>query len=611
MRRGFGYFEEEKLHKVGDLGLWHRIFALIGNQWPWVIIAGVLAMLAVGTGLALPHLMKTAVDSYIVNPALPPGERIDGLARLALIFLSLSLLAFAASFLQYLALEWAGQNSMHRLRQQLFRRLLHLDLPFFNDNPGGKLVTRLTNDIQNMHEMLSSVIVTLFNDTLQLLGILGVLFFMNWRLAMILAILLPLIITNIYWFSRLARNISRLIRTRLARLNSYLQESLSGLSIIQLLRRESTTLDGFTRLNDEYLQLSRQQIRLFAIFMPMIELFSSLAIAMIIWYGGGEILRDRMTLGMLVAFLAYMRLFFQPVRELSQKYSIVQSAMASAERIFQLLDTPNTLTIAASPRRPHEVVGTIRFEHLSFGYQPDHLILQDFDLTINAGETVAIVGATGSGKTTIINLLERFYDPLGGRVLLDGVDLRDLDQNWLRHQVGLVMQDVLIVPGSIRDNILLDHQLDEPQLRQVLADAQLNEMLARLPNGLDTVIGEGGQSLSAGQNQLLALARILARDPRILVLDEATANVDSATEILIERAIAATISNRTSIIIAHRLSTIRRADRIIVLDHGRLAEQGNHEQLMGKRGHYFRLQQTPQTNPEQHEKDQRKTLADR
>jgi len=590
MRHDFGYFEEDRLNKVGDFSLWRRILALIGAQTPWVLGAILLALLAVGAGLALPHLMRLAVDRYIVNDTLPPLSRINGLAQLALIFLGLSLIDFAATFLQAIALEWSGQQTMHRLRQQLFSHLLDLDLAFFNKNPGGKLVTRLTNDIQNMHEMFSSVIVTLFNDSLRLLGILAVLYFMDWRLALLLTLLLPLIFANIFWFSRLARNISRLIRTRLARLNSYLQESLAGLSIIQLLHREEATQNGFATLNNEYLALANRQIRLFAIFMPMIELFSALAIAMIIWYGGGEILRERMSLGMLVAFLSYMRLFFQPVRELSQKYSIVQSAMASAERIFQLLDTESGLPAAPVARRPERLAGAVRFEGVSFGYRADEPVLHDFNLAIRPGETVAVVGATGSGKTTLINLLERFYDPTAGRILLDDTDLRDLDPNWLRHQVGLVMQDVLIVPGTIRDNILLDHQLTDQQLTKVLADAQLHELLTLLPDGLETVIGEGGMTLSTGQNQLLALARILARDPRILVLDEATANVDSATEILIERAIATTISNRTSIIIAHRLSTIRRADRIIVIHRGRLVEEGDHDQLMARHGHYQQMQ---------------------
>ncbi|MDH3359230.1 MAG: ABC transporter ATP-binding protein/permease [Desulfobulbaceae bacterium] len=591
MRRGFGYFEEEQLNKVGDITLWQRILSLIGRQWPWVAIAIIFALVSVGSGLTLPHLMQLAIDRFIVNQTLPGTERIAGLGRLSLFFLGLSLLGFMADFLQSIALEWAGQKTMHRLRQQLFSRLLDLDLAFFNNNPGGKLVTRLTNDIQNMNEMFSSVIVTLFNDTLRLIGILVVLFFMNWRLAAILALLLPLIFTNIYWFSRLARDVSRLIRTVMARFNSYLQESLSGLSIIQLLKREPTTLDGFVRLNNDYLELSRKQIRIFAIFMPMTELFSSLAIAMIIWYGGGEILQDRMSLGMLVAFLAYMRLFFQPVRELSQKYSIVQSAMSSAERIFQLVDTDNTLPIASNPLQPKEVIGKVCFDNVSFGYLPDHPVLHNFNLTIEAGSTVAIVGATGSGKTTIINLLERFYDPTHGQVLLDNINLCELDQQWLRNQIGLVMQDVLIIPGTVRDNILLDHHLTNEELAQILTDAQLNEMIGRLPDGLETIIGEGGQTLSSGQNQLLALARILARNPRVLVLDEATANVDSATEILIERAIATTLANRTSIVIAHRLSTIRRADRIIVLDNGRIIEQGSHSQLMADQGHYHQMQQ--------------------
>jgi len=598
MRHDFGYFEEDQLGQVGDMGLWRRILRLIDRQWKWVAAAILLALVAVAAGLALPHLMRIAVDRYIVDQTLPATARLAGLGRLTLFFLLLSLLAFAANFLESVALEWSGQHTMHRLRQRLFRHLLDLDLDFFNAHPGGKLVTRLTNDIQNMHEMFTSVIVTLFNDSLRLAGILAILFWMNWRLALCLALLLPLILTNVLWFSRLARDISRLIRTQLARINAFLQETLSGLTLIQLLHREKESNAHFADLNRVYLDQTRHQIRLFAIFMPMIEVFSSLAIAMIIWYGGGEILRERMSLGMLVAFLSYMRLFFQPVREMSQKYSIVQSALASAERIFQLLDTRSHLALPTAPKRPAQLTGAVRFEAVTFGYRPEHPILHDLDLDIRPGETVAVVGATGAGKSTLINLLERFYDPDQGRVLIDGLDLRALDPRWLRRQVGLVMQEVLIVPGSVRENILLDHDLDEAELHRVLADAQLADLVAELPQGLDTVIGAGGMTLSAGQHQLLALARILARDPRILVLDEATANVDSSTEIRIEQALAKTLANRTSIVIAHRLSTIRRAHRIVVIHRGRIVEQGDHDSLMALAGRYQRLQRSLYLGPE-------------
>ncbi len=592
MRHDFGYFEEDQLGQLGDVRLWRRILRLVDGQWPWVVSGILLALLAVAAGLALPYLMRLAVDRYIVNQALATPARLAGLAHLALVFLGLSVLAFVATFLQTVALEWSGQHTMHRLRQQLFSHLLDLDLAFFSAHPVGKLVTRLTNDIQNMHEMFTSVIVTLFNDSLQLFGILAILFWMNWRLALALTLLLPLILANVLWFSRLARDVSRLIRTQLARINAFLQEAISGLTVIQLLHREEESSRRFSDLNDTYFTRTRHQIRLFAIFMPMIEIFSSLAIAMILWYGGGEIIRSRMSLGMLVAFLSYMRLFFQPVRELSQKYSIVQSALASAERIFQLLDNHARLPLATDPQQPAELVGEVRFKKITFGYHPDHPILHDFDLSIRSGETVAVVGATGAGKSTLINLLERFYDPDQGRVEIDGIDLRELDPVWLRNRVGLVMQEVLIVPGTIRDNILLDHSLPESALRRVVADAQLAELISELPQGLDTVVGEGGMGLSAGQRQLLALARILARDPRILVLDEATANVDSATEIRIEQAMAKTLANRTSIVIAHRLSTIRRAHRIVVIHRGRLAEEGDHESLMAANGRYRRLRES-------------------
>jgi len=589
MRDNYGYFEEDKLGKFGDLGLWRRIVLLGWPYWQGALLAVLLSLLVVASSLALPHIMRLAVDGAIVNEALAGPERLEKLGRLSVLFFLLMGLEFVGNFFQVLALEWTGQRIMHRMRQLLFSRLLGLDLAFFNANPAGKLVTRLTNDIQNMHEMFTSVIVTLFNDFLKLAGILVILFWMNWRLALVLCLLLPIMFGNTVWFSRLARDAFRQIRSQLALINAFLQESLSGLSIIQLFQRERPAALQFARLNQEYYGKTLYQIKIFGIFLPAIEILSALAIGAILWYGGSQIMAGGMSIGMLVAFLAYMRLFFQPLRELSQKYSIVQSALASAERIFELLDSRQVLPVAAPAFAPDRVRGEIEFCRVSFGYGKDQPVLQEFSVKIAPGETIAIVGATGSGKTTVINLLERFYDPDAGSVLLDGNDLRLLSPDWLRRQIGLVMQDVFLIPGTIRDNIMLDQKREDGELVEILGRAQLGPFLASLPAGLDTRVGEGGMDLSAGQRQLLSFARVLARDPQILVLDEATSSVDVESEMLIEEVIGASFAGRTNIVIAHRISTIRRADRILVFAKGRIAEQGSHAELTARGGLYRQL----------------------
>ena len=582
MQHNYGFFEEDKLGDVKDAQLWRRILIFGLPQKNGILLAIFLALTVIATSLALPHLTKIAIDQYITNETITRSARMIGLQHLAWIFALMVVIGFAANFFQVTVLEWTGQNIMHDLRQKLFAHLLKQEMAFFNKTPTGKLVTRLSNDIQNMNEMFTSVIVTLFNDGIQFVAILAILCSMNWRLALMMMALIPLIVINLVLFSRLARDAFRAIRTQLAIINSFLQESLAGITLIQHFLREEDAIVKFRKENQDYTVKNIRQIKLFSIFLPFIEVLSATAIALIVWYGGGQVLRDQMSFGELSAFIAYMRLFFKPVKEISEKYSIVQSAMASAERIFELLDRPPA--ISGGERRNGSISGQITFSDIHFSYKVPEAVLAGLDLTIGAGETIAIVGATGSGKTTIINLLERLYDPEQGRITLDGHDLRDFDLLWLRQQIGLVIQDVLLVPGSLRDNICFGEQVSEEELRGILAKAQLTEVVRQLPEGILTMIGEGAYELSTGQKQLLALARVLVRDPRILILDEATANIDSMTEMRVEKAVRATVSSRTSILIAHRLSTIRGADRIVVLDHGRIAEEGTYQQLLDQGG---------------------------
>lgn len=590
MNHEHGYFEEDHIGNLGDLQLWRRILQFSRPEWRWTLVAVILSFIVTGTSLLLPYLMQIGIDRYIVAETLPMEERRAGLALVGGLFLIVIVAGFVTNFFQVLVLELTGQRIMHALREQLFGHIVDLNLSFFQAHPVGRLVTRLTNDIQNMHEMFTSVIVTLFNDAVRLAGILAVLFWMNWRLALLLSTIFPIMIVITLWFGRLSRDAFRQIRSHLAAINAFIQEVVQAISVIQIFLRERDVYRRFQDLNGRYYRSARYQINVFGIFVPLIEVMSSVALALIVWYGGGEIVRGAMTIGMLTAFISYMRLFFQPLRELSQKYSLVQSALASAERIFQILENRDSLPVVRQPLIPDLCEGALAFQDVDFGYEPGRTVIRRMSFRVAPGETLAIVGATGSGKTTLINLLERFYDPGRGRILLDGRDLRELDVKWLREQVGLVMQDVFIVPGTMRENILLDRELSDEAMANILELSQLAALVKTLPQGLETRVGEGGMDLSAGQRQLLAFARVLVKDPRILVLDEATANVDTETEMLIERAIQAALSRRTSLVIAHRLSTIRRADRILVVDSGRIAEEGAHEALMERQGLYYHLQ---------------------
>jgi ATP-binding cassette, subfamily B, multidrug efflux pump len=587
--KGHGFGDEAREGNLGDLQLWGKVLQFARPYWLGLAVAVLISLLITWATLSLPYLVQIGIDRYITADQLPGAERLSGLGQTALLYAGLIVIVFIASFIQTLVLEWVGQSVMHSVRQKLFHHLLGLDLAFFNSNPIGRLVTRLTNDIQNMNEMFTSVIVTLFNDLLRLVGILLLLFWMNPRLAGLMALFVPIALLITVLFARLARERFRAIRTQLAKLNSFLAETLAGMAIIQLFGRQKSYRATYEDLSRGYLDRNLRQIRLFGIFMPLTEFLSAAALAIILWYGGGEILRQRLTLGELVAFISYMRLFFQPLRELSQKYSVVQSAMASAERIFQLLGSRSAITESSRPQHLPRITGKLEFDRISFAYQEGSPILREVSFQLRPGQTVALVGTTGSGKTTLVSLLLRFYEPQQGRILLDDTDIADLPLGELRTLVGVILQDSFILQDSLLANIVMDTGRSREEVEQILTRTGMRRFVDKLPQGLDTQIGDGGVELSSGEKQLLSFARVLCRNPAILVLDEATAAIDTESENILEQAIADSFAGRTSLVIAHRLSTIRRADHIIVMHQGQIVEQGSHQELQQQGGHYARL----------------------
>jgi ATP-binding cassette subfamily B multidrug efflux pump len=518
-------------------------------------------------------------------------QDISGLYRLGFIFVSLLLLSAACTFGQDLLMVYAGQHMMHDLRMELFSHLQRMSLSFFNRNPVGRLVTRLTNDIQNLDEMFGSVVMTLLKDAVLLFGILVILFNLSWALTLVTLSVVPLIAVLFRAFGIQVRSAYREIRAKLAKINAVLNEYLSGIRVIKIFRQERATLRRFETLNHGYYLATMSQITLQAVFFPCIELLATTTIALLLWYGGQQVLADSLSLGALVVFISYLRMFFGPIRDVSQKYSIMQSAMASAERIFFLLDDEEKEKYTSGKVKPRALKGEIEFQQVTFGYDHHEPVLKDISFKIRSGETLAIVGVTGAGKTTLIHLLERFYQPQGGRILLDGRDIRDLDLSWLRSQVGLIMQDVFLFAGRLRENISLNRHLSSKELERITRLAHLQDLVSRLPGRLDAEVQEGGVTLSTGQRQLLAIARAMAYDPKVLILDEATANIDSETEYFIQQALERLFQGRTTLVIAHRLSTIRQADRILVLHKGRIVEQGTQEDLLSRREFYYRLHQ--------------------
>ncbi len=583
------FHEEEALGKIYDRRLMRRLLAYLGPYKLTVVFSLLLVIAASALKLVGPYLTKVAIDDYITQ------GNVEGLDLVALLYVLALVLQFAISFFQVYLMNKAGQRVMFDMRRGIFAHLQRLQPAFFDKNPVGRLVTRVTTDVDALNELFTSGVVTIFGDIFMLLGIMVVLVYLDWGLALVTFTVLPALFAVTLIFKRRVREVYRKVRTRVAMLNAFIQENIVGMQVVQLFRQEPRKFAQYEDLNRQHQDANLESVFQYALFYPAIEFLGAVAIALILWYGGWQILVGGLTLGGLVAFIQYSEKFFRPISDLSEKFNILQGAMASSERIFKLLDTEVTVASpafapGASARQAER--GSIRFESVWFAYRNEEWVLEDLDLEVRPGETVAVVGHTGAGKTTLTSLLLRFYDVQRGRVLVDGVDVREWNLQDLRRQFGMVLQDVHLFSGTIASNIRLgDREITDREVAEAAAAVHLDGFVAGLPRGLEEEVKERGSSLSAGQKQLVSFARALVHDPRILILDEATSSVDTHTEILIREALERLLENRTSLVIAHRLSTIQKADRIVVMHKGRVREVGNHQELLARRGIYYRLYQ--------------------
>ena len=657
MPTDFGYFEEKDIGKPYDIRLIKRLYPFT-KPYKWLLFCSIILVISITlVELSLPYVTKIAIDRYIVPvqhfdktvnnkektdktrylkidledaelnaivrkypnqfqrydsfatisfDALPHLTKKDlsilrkndiyGLGVVTAVFLAIIIVNFVLNFLQELIMEYSGQMIMHDLRTDLFRHIQNLSIAFFTRNPVGRLVTRVTNDTQNMHELFTSIISFVFKDLFLLAGIAIVLLSINWKLAVVSFTVLPFVLYTSIRFSERARNVFRTLRIKIAEINTKISETLGGIAVIQLFNQERENYKNFEKLNHEYYQAGMQQVQIFAIFMPAIELLGVIAIAIVIYYGGSNVLAGTISLGALVAFISYVKMFFRPIRDIAEKYNILQNAMASAERIFLLFDNKERLPQPAvdwpCALTVQEKIKNIDFKDVTFGYLSNELILKQVNFHIRAGDVTAVVGPTGSGKTTLVHLIPRFYDPTAGQVLINGCNIINIEKSVLRAKIALVTQDPFLFSASIRDNILPHNiHISDQDMEYVLSASNCKSFIEKLPQGLNTILSEGGSSISSGERQLLSIARAFAHNPDLIIFDEATSYIDSETEQKIQEALYNLMKNRTSILVAHRLTTARNADRIIVLNRGRIIETGTHSELMQIKGFYFKLSQ--------------------
>src|SRR5208283_3461974 len=589
-----------------------------------VVVALAAIILKSGLDVLGPLLTKVAIDKYLAkspNSNSWIGDRLSstpltGIAQIGGLYVGILIFTFTLEFIQTYLMQWTGQRVMFDLRSQIFRHLQHMHVAFFDKNPVGRLVTRVTTDVDALNEMFTAGVVSIFEDVFVLAGIIAIMMKMNWKLALITFAVLPLIVYATKIFRDKVRDSYRRIRTAIARINAYLQEAVSGMLVLQLFNREKRAFNKFSAINASHMEAYKDAILAYALYYPVVEILSAIAIASIIWFGGRDVIRGVATLGVLVAFMQYAQRFFRPIQDLSEKYNILQSAMAAGERVFKLLDTKIEVTSPAVTKTP-QGPGRIEFDHVWFAYnasgesvvaglrpagtgqspvttqgiEPDW-VLRDVNFVLEPGETIAVVGHTGAGKTTLISLLMRFYDVQRGAIRIDGVDIKEMDLDDLRGRFGVVLQDPFLFSGTVESNIRLGTaRIQDADVEQAAEDVNLADFIRTLPGGFKEEVRERGSTLSTGQKQLISFARALAHDPKILILDEATSSVDTETEFRVRDALNRMVEGRTALIIAHRLSTIQRADKIIVMHKGQVREMGSHQQLLAQRGIYYKLYQ--------------------
>jgi ATP-binding cassette subfamily B protein len=622
-----GIHEEEVLGKAYDARLMKRLLTYL-HAYRWQVVVALIAIvLKAGADVLGPYLTKVAIDKYLASRTeahslldrFLSSSPLTGIAQIAGMYVGLLLFSFLLEFAQTYIMQWTGQKVMFDLRSQIFRHLQRLHISFYDKNPVGRLVTRVTSDVDALNELFTAGVVSIFEDIFVLAFILTIMLKMNWRLALITFAVLPLIFYATSIFRRKVRDSYRRIRVAIARINAYLQEHVSGIVVLQLFNREKRSYEEFEKVNQTHMDAFKDAIMAHAVYYPVVEVLSSIAIASVIWFGGNQVIRNIVTLGVLVAFMQYAQRFFRPIQDLSEKYNILQAAMASSERVFKLIDTPPEIVSPATPKVP-QGSGRIEFDHVWFAYRtlaqaaeeaaskgeklkvpvaagesPElewDWVLRDASFSIEPGSTVAIVGHTGAGKTTIISLLLRFYDVQMGAIRIDGVDIRDMDLNDLRRRYGVVLQDPFLFSGTVADNIRLGSRwIQDASVEEAAEQVNVADFIRSLPAGFEDEVRERGSTLSTGQKQLISFARALAHNPKILILDEATSSVDTETEFRVREALTRMVEGRTSIIIAHRLSTIQRANTIIVMHKGSVREMGSHQQLLAQRGIYWKLYQ--------------------
>jgi ATP-binding cassette subfamily B protein len=604
------FHEEEAIGKTYDFQIARRLLRYLKPYRRLLVPALILTLLLNLLVILQPQFTQWAIDGYIVprtTVAVVPltfREHFLGSFRMsvmlfALIYLGVQLARFVFSYFQVVLLNTIGQYVMFDLRRELYDKLQHQEVAYFDRNPVGRIMSRLTADVDALNELFTSGVTDLLGDLVMIAGIIGVMVWMDVRLTLVTLLTVPMLFAATTWFRKGARRGYDMVRTRLARIYAFLQEHFSGAQTVQIFNAEAKSLRRFAGINDQHRKANIDTIFYYAVFFPLVDFIGAVGIALIIWYGGYRVMSHALSLGALVAFIQYSGFLFQPIRDISDKYNVLQSAVVASHRIFQALDLPIAITTPARPLKTGRAEGRIEFENVWFAYKENDWVLKDVSFTISPGQSVALVGHTGSGKTTITNLLMRFYDVQQGRVLLDGVDVRDWELQSLRENFAVVLQDIFLFTGTVESNIRLGREdISDERVRWAAAEVCADNFIQRLPHNYKSEVRERGAGLSVGQKQLISFARALAFDPALLILDEATSSIDTETEQFIQLAIDRVMRNRTSLVVAHRLSTIQRADKIIVLHHGEIREQGTHQDLLALQGLYWKLYKLQYSDPE-------------